>query len=89
MNTRSDPSRGRAVSALAVWHQGCASPQQPMRPYDKTFLTNYDLLKRRAPPRPASPATWPISPRVRSSASPPTTRSWWTSPRSSSAPIPR
>ena len=34
------------LSALAVTQFALA--QQPMRPYDKTFLTNYDLLKPRA-----------------------------------------
>jgi hypothetical protein len=34
------------VSALALAQAALA--QQPMRPYDKTFLTNYDLLQPRA-----------------------------------------
>jgi hypothetical protein len=34
------------LSALAV--TGLASAQQPTRAYDKSFLTNYDLLQPRA-----------------------------------------
>jgi hypothetical protein len=46
LNTRQIFVAIGAVSAL-VLAQGVLA-QQPMRPYDKTFLTNYDLLKQRA-----------------------------------------
>ncbi len=42
-----------AVSALAV-AQG-AIAQEPVRPYDQTFLTNYDALKPRAAAKPGQP----------------------------------
>jgi hypothetical protein len=42
-----------AVSALGLAQGSLA--QQPMRPYDKTFLTNYDLLKPRAATKTGQP----------------------------------
>lgn len=46
MNTRKIFLAIGAVSALALAQAALA--QQPARPYDKTFLTNYDLLQPRA-----------------------------------------
>ena len=46
MNTRQIMLAVSTVAALAVAQGSLA--QEPMRPYDKTFLTNYDLLKPRA-----------------------------------------
>ena len=53
MNTRQILIAISAVSALAVAQESLA--QQPMRPYDKTFLTNYDLLQPRASTKKGQP----------------------------------
>jgi hypothetical protein len=58
VNTRQILVALTAVSALAVAQgtlaQG-APAAVPMRPYDKTFLTNYDLLEPRAPTKTGQP----------------------------------
>lgn len=53
MNTRQILLAVSAVSALAL-AQGSVA-QTPMRPYDKTFLTNYDLLVPRAATKTGQP----------------------------------
>lgn len=53
MNTRQILIAISAVSVLAV-AQG-ALAQAPMRPYDKSFLTNYDVLKPRAATKTGQP----------------------------------
>lgn len=53
MNTRHIVLAISAASALAL-AQGAVA-QTPMRPYDKTFLTNYDVLVPRAATKPGQP----------------------------------
>jgi hypothetical protein len=53
LNTRQILLAISAMAALGV-AQG-ALAQTPMRPYDKTFLTNYDLLKPRAATKTGQP----------------------------------
>lgn len=53
MNIRQKLAAVSAVGILAV-AQGAAA-QTPMRPYDKTFLTNYDLLQPRPAAKPGQP----------------------------------
>lgn len=53
MNTRHIVLAISAASALAL-AQGAVA-QTPMRPYDKTFLTNYDLLVPRAATKTGQP----------------------------------
>lgn len=53
MNTRQILRAMGAVAALAVAQGSLA--QAPTRPYDKTFLTNYDLLQPRAATKTGQP----------------------------------
>lgn len=53
MNIRKILMAVSALSALAMAQGGLA--QQATRPYDKTFLTNYDLLKPRAATKAGQP----------------------------------